>query len=87
MPHPAEQRRRGGNPDGQGDDSRRRETGAPAEDTERSAEIYRNEVQQEVSSATSAKGYYAVRSAWRAGHIRASARAIRARVYRCSSTG
>ena len=37
--HDAEQPCRGGNPDRQGDDSRRGETGAPAEDTQRIAHI------------------------------------------------
>ena len=37
--HDAEQPCRGGNPDRQGDDSRRGETGAPAEDVQRIAHI------------------------------------------------
>src|SRR4030095_2646868 len=48
----------GGNPDCQGDDSRRGETGAPAEDTQRISEICGEDVQHEVSSATSAKEHY-----------------------------
>src|SRR5262249_7521389 len=51
----AEQPCRGGNPDGQGDDGRRGETGASAEDTQRVSEISGEGVHQEVSSATSAK--------------------------------
>ena len=38
--------------------NRRRETWAPAEDAQRKSQIYGDDVQQEVSSATRAKEYY-----------------------------
>jgi hypothetical protein len=56
--HDAEQPCSGGNPDCQGDDSRYGETGAAAKDAQRISEIYGEDVQQEDSSATSAKELY-----------------------------